>query len=1039
MKSVARFSLEQKIFFNLAFVLLMVAGFFAMFALPIERFPDINMGAVNIITDYPSASPVDVETLVTRKLEESISTIENIEAIDSTSQAQHSLIRLKLKDGSDLDYLYDEIRFKVLNAKSQFPPEVNEPKIEKVTMASLMPVVIINVGGDHSNRALTLMAEQIKSEIKRLPGVKYVDLIGELNQEFHVYLDGRKLKNFAVNFEDVSNALETSNLSVTAGHVESASHEYLIKVDEKFNDRNSVLNTVIRRDRNGSFIRVKDVIDRLEYEYRKPTIITTNNGNNSIALNVIKTPGGNALDIKEGVVQVLDDLKPFIERENLTISLTQDASIKIKDGLSTLGWNFAVGLIWVTLITWYFMGNRNAGLITVGIPFSFLITILLMYVFNYSFNELTLFAFVLVSGIIADDAIVVTENIYRYVLQGKDLKTAIIEGLAEVAMPVFSSTLTTVAAFFPLLIMTGSIGDFFAQIPAVICFALAASLFECFFILPVHYQEFGPKKTKLARRLEDDNFIVSFFRVITQQLLKITLKYRVSTIFSVLILFFISIGILFVSLTGIMPLVKTQFFPNDYAVYFVDLKGPPNVSIDTMDDLTRKVTVKILEAGPGKVESARGLAGLYMNENYEMLLGNNYGLVLVTMPSMEKTTVLDPMKHLDDVRKDLKEEFEKEGYDIRIFPMKEGPPSGKALNVKILGNDSNSVKKLALELFEFLKTDPDIKDHLVELEHDYSIPKKVYKFEILHDRVKEYNLNTSDVARFAGSVLDGRYLGKFRTREEEIDLKLLIDRDVIESPEQALSLPVIERSVGPVLLGDLVRLETVEQMGELHRYQGQRSVTIKSDIKSDSDISASVLVKKLSDKYIEISDNYPGATILFDGETKNTNESLKSLVFAFVVSFMLIYIILAAQFQSYLQPVIILFSVLFAIIGIILGKFLVQSVFTVNSFIAIIGVIGIVVNDALVLIDFMNKNYRSGMSRHQAIEKAVDIRLRPIVLTTLTTMLGLLPMAIGIPDYSIVWGAMASTFVCGLGAATMLTLCVAPVLWDLIQSRQEKV
>ncbi len=345
---------------------------------------------------------------------------------------------------------------------------------------------------------------------------------------------------------------------------------------------------------------------------------------------------------------------------------------------------------------------------------------------------------------------------------------------------------------------------------------------------------------------------------------------------------------------------------------------------------------------------------------------------------------------------------------------------------------------MAQNIFEFLQSHPAIGPYLVELENNQGLPKHFYQFKIRQDRVKEYNLNSRDVANLAGSVLDGRYIGKYRASDEEIDLKLFFDQTSLASPEQALSIPVIESATRPVLLGDLVILKQASEPGELHRYSGQRVVSIKSDLKTGAPVSPNSVVKAVSEYYAGIRDQYPGATLVFSGEYESTQKSYQSLLFAFFIAIMMIYIILATQFQSYIQPVIILFAVVFAIIGIVLGKFLAQSLFTVNSFIAIIGVIGVVVNDALVLVEFMNKGYRAGLTRRKSIAQAIQIRLRPIILTTLTTFLGLLPMALGIPSYSVVWGSMASTFVCGLGVATLLTLWVAPVVWDLIKEREEK-
>ncbi|MGR9052124.1 MAG: efflux RND transporter permease subunit [Gammaproteobacteria bacterium] len=1039
MQALVHFTLQQKIFFNLIFFLLIAAGFFAMFALPTERYPDINMEAVTINTDYPGASASDVETLVTRKFEEAVENIENIEWISSSSHPEHSYIRIKLIDNSDYQALFDEIRFKIINAKSDLPKEVDPPVLEQVTMGALLPVVLVNLSGQHDNRALSLMADQLKIALQKIDDVKKVVISGDFIQEFHVYLDPDKLRKYGISFDQVTKSLQDANISTTAGKFDAHDNEYQIKVDEQFHSRNQIVNAIIRKDGDGSFIRLSDLITYADFNYRRPSVISSINGQNAVALSVIKTPEGNALKIKENVLKVLKQFEPLFEREQIKITLTQDASIKINDGLSTLGWNLLIGMVLVSIITWYFVGIRNAGLISIGIPFSFLITMAVMYLTGYSFNEITLFSFVLVSGIIVDDAIVVTDNIYRKIQEGFELYQAIVEGTAEVALPVISSTVTTIAAFLPLLIMTGSTGEFFAQIPAAVSFALVASLFECLLVLPIHYLDFGPQKNGQQEiLLEDENFIISFFRKITNSALELTLKYRAITVFTITFFFIVSVGIMYVSINGIFPLVKTKFFPDDYAIYFVDIKGPPNTSINEIDRLAREISRTIMLEGPGKAKSASASAGVFMNEDYEPIFGNNYGSVLVTLPSKKEQDITDPTAYLEEVRAKMKRQFEKNDYVINVHPMKEGPPSGKAINIKVMGSNIDAVYSLADKLKSFLTSQNDIAPYLIELEDDRGGPKRIYRFNILHERVKENNLSSSEVTLVAGSVLDGRYIGKFKTNDEEIDLKLLIDPNSIVNPQQALLIPFTESAVNPILLSDVTELHSYEEVSRLNRYSGQRSVSIKADLKAGAPIS-SISVKNTITKYYDtIRDYYPGATLLFSGEYESTQRSYESLFYAFFISVMIIYSVLAAQFQSYTQPVIILSSVVFSIIGIVFGKLFTQSLFTVNSFIAVIGVTGVVINDALVLIDFINKNYRSGMPRREAIDNAIKVRLRPIILTTLTTMSGLLPMALGIPSYSIVWGTMASTFVTGLGTATLLTLFVVPVLWDLIQSRNEK-
>ena len=1039
MKGIVQFSLQQKVFFNLIFILLTVLGFYAMFQLPAERYPNVNFGEVSISAYYPGASPSEVETLVTQKLEEKIETVENIEWISSTSYAERSHIRLKFLDDTDYDYLYNEVRFKVLNMLGELPKDVDPPTMNSVSVDDFLPVITINLAGQHTNRALALISEQVKSRLLKIPGVKDINISGEYTREFHVYLDPQKLRQYGVSFNEVVSTLKDANISMPAGSFKGENSNFLVKVDEKFYTREQVVQTIVRRDGDGSFIRLQDVISRAELDYRDPMIISSVNGKDVISLKVIKTQAGNAIDIKEGVVTELDGFKGLFEQEKLEITLTQDSTDKIKDGFTTLGLNMLVGMILVSIVLWYFMGARNAGLVTIGIPFSFMITMLLMYITGNSLNEISLFAFVLVTGIIVDDAIVVCENIYRHIQEGSVLYQAIINGTAEVGLPVISSTLTTVAAFLPMLIMSGATGEFFSQIPIAVTFALIASLIECLIILPIHYLSFGPKQSKeLSEQLDTDNFILVFFRVLTERVLAITLKHRILSVLSIFLLLFISVGILGVSASGKFPLINIKFFPDDYTIYYADIKGTPEVPIEKIDKKVREIAEYIMKDGDGYAESAAGFAGFYPNEDYEPVYGNNHGTVMVTMPMKDKQAFNHPLEHLDDMRKRLKEKFEKDGYTLSVHAQKDGPPMGKDINIRIVGTEFESISKLADKIFQFLQADLVISENLVELNDDRGEAKQLYRFNINHERVKEYGLTSTQVTQLAGSVLDGRYIGKYRLNDEEIDLKVLVTPEAMTAPYQALTIPVTEHASGPVLLGDVTDLQTYFQPSELHRYQGQRAVSLTANIKPEAAISTPIVVDMVKTFYADMASKYPGAHLIFGGEHEDTMRSYASLMYAFIIAIMIMYIILAAQFQSYLQPIIILSAIAFALIGVVIGKLVTQSLFTVNSFVAIIGVAGVVVNDSLILIDFMNKIYKKGATRLESINQAIEIRLRPIILTTLTTTLGLLPMALGFPEDSIVWGAMASTFVSGLAVSTILTLFIAPVLWDMIQERQEK-
>ncbi|MCU7808587.1 MAG: efflux RND transporter permease subunit, partial [Candidatus Thiodiazotropha sp. (ex Semelilucina semeliformis)] len=360
MQSVVAFSLKQRVFYNLMFVVLMVVGFITLFALPAERYPNFGFGEVIISTVYPGASPVEVESLVTRKIEEAVERVDDVEWINATSFSGRSHIRLKFVDDSDYDSLFNEVRFEVLNIINELPEGVDPPRLLNAKVQDWLPVISVNLIGEHSNRALALMSDEVKILLLKIPGVQQVEFSGELTQEFHVFLDPEKLRLLGVSFDQVAEALGSANLTIPAGKYTNESGEFLVKLDERFRSLEQVQSTVVRRDSDGSLLRVEDIASRIGLDYRDPVAIASVNGKPSIGLKVIKSDEGNAMDIRDRVVAVVDSFRPSLTEQGVDVVLTQDSTVYIKDGLNTLGMNMLVGITLVSLIIWYFMGVRNA-------------------------------------------------------------------------------------------------------------------------------------------------------------------------------------------------------------------------------------------------------------------------------------------------------------------------------------------------------------------------------------------------------------------------------------------------------------------------------------------------------------------------------------------------------------------------------------------------------------------------------------------------------------------------------------------------------
>ncbi len=1046
MKSLVRFTLAQSVLFNLMFVILMVVGAWAFLSLPVERYPNVQIGKVYIETAYPGANPAEVEALVTREIEDALDSLENVEYIKSSSYRQHSTIVVKFLDDTDYEKGLDQLRFKVLRVLDELPPEADPPSFNAIDVNDWLPAVSVNLVGERSNRALTLMAKELKVALRQISGVKEVKLRGELTKEFHVLLDPVKLTRHGITFDQAARALGQSGISIPAGDYTTPGGEFVIRADERYRTRQQVMDSIVRTDADGSFVRISDLASHALLTYRDPTVLASVNGQDCVTLSVIKSADGNALDIVDEVHRILERYKPAMDREKVSLVLTQDSTIKINDAMTTMGWNLLVGVFLVCAVIAYFMGLRNALITTVGIPFSFLLTMVFMKFTGNSLNEVTLFCFVLVSGIIVDDAIVVVENIYRHYQSGEPMGEAVVNGTSEVAWPVISATSTSAAAFLPMLIMTGSTGEFFALVPKAVTFALAASVFECLFILPLHYRDWGPRKLKArideaSMDFSGEGVAMRGARRFTSYLLTRALRHRWLTLGLVGLLFLSAMAIAAVSAGGTVQLIKVKFFPDDYSLYYINVEAPITWPIERTNQKVKEIAGLVMTDGQGMAHSAAAITGFYINEDYEPVFGSNLAHVAVTLPAKDKRHFADhptndPVAHVEWVRRRVAP-LATEGVKLWVRPEKDGPPAGKDINVRAVGPNHDSVSRLARDIKAFL-TGPAMQGSVIDISDDRGQPARVFRFQVIPERAAEYGVTPAQVVTLAGTVLGGRYVGKYRLVDEDVDLKVKLDPAAMETPERALELPLLEHPSGPVRLGDLSRPQLYTGSGQLNRYQGERAITITGNLKPGAPLSTTAVVQRVRQQYQRIAARYPGASLSFAGEFESTRKSFQSLLYAFGVALLIIYVILATQFKSYLHPVIIISAVSFALIGVIYGKFLTRTLFTINSFVATVGVAGVVVNDALVLVEFLNKRLRSGLERRQALWQAVNIRLRPILLTTLTTTLGLLPMAVGFPEYSLVWGTMASTFVTGLCTATFLTIIVVPIMWDIAEARKEK-
>jgi len=1066
MKPVVKFALGQRVFLNVAFVILVVAGAFSIVAIPVENMPMVDIGKAFIYTTYYGASAEDVEQLVTTKIEDALDDMESVEFIHSRSYRNFSSIQVKFLDDTDYKRLYDELRFRTLNIKDELPAGADEPRFIYIDTHVWLPVIVVNVIGDMPQQSLKIYSDELKTQILNIPNVRSVEISGEFDREFHVSVDPSQLRRFGITFDQLASAIRSANTKIPTGRFRADQAEYMLDAGKRLSSQEEVLNIVVRRDGDGNFVRVRNLVTSAHLSHRDPTKIVSVNGNNSLRLVVIKENKGNAVAISEKVKFVARQFEKRHEQDGIGIAFTKDSTFEINMSVKTLGGNLILGMTLVITVLWLAMGFRNAMLAAVGIPFSFLTTITIMYVTGVTLNTISLFAFVLVTGIIVDDAVIIIENVFRHIQFGKNKVEAIVDGTAEVFLPVVASALTTILAFLPMLMMTGSTGDFFAVIPKTVSYALFVSLIEALFILPIHIFDWGPKPEVVMNNHDKNNQdpfrhlqsgIFAYLWKIYRFLIERLLNRKIIAFLSVSTLFVFAMIVLILSITGIMPLIKVKFFPGNYFRYHVTIELPAGTAIEKTDLVVRDMSRFIMSLGPGLAQSASGTAGYYEDEDYVRRNGNNHGEVVVTLPEEKDRDFPDnpsndPMKFLADMKQKVANYVSETYKDhemkptVRIFEESDGPPTGKAVNIRVTALTMERALEATDILQAYMKETQELFE-LADLADDRPSFQKNVTYVPRQEAVFEFGLSPGHVTALAAGALHGQKAGDFRTIDEEIDLMVRIARKHdranptekgLSDPLDVLEIPIAEHAASPIMLRDLVDVYFDREPNVRTRYRGQPTVTLMADIKPGSKLSPARVEFLVSDFFEKNSADFDNVSLSFGGEFETTSKSYTSLTFAFFIALMGIYMVLASQFNDYFQPGIIISAVPFALIGVVMGLFLTRTTFTIGSFLAIIGLAGVSVNNSLLLIDFINTRVKSGRPVRDAVIEACAARMRPVVITTVTTLLGLLPMAVGIPSKSISWAPMAMAFVSGLTSSTILTLLIVQVEYEALEKIKAK-
>ncbi len=1029
MKKFVAFFAERSLLINIVSLAILIAGIMFLFKANREAFPKVDFDWVIIKTLYPGATAEDVEKHISIPIETQLHEVDDIDELYTTSTESLSITAVKLDpDVEDKDNVINDIK-NAIDLIKDFPDDAEDPEVIelKTSQRPILEVSIIDKNGirnDDDERELRKHAKMLEDRLLEIDGIAKVERSGYREREMIVEVDPVLLENYHVAINDVILALSRKNLNHPGGLVKTDTEEVMVRTIGEVENVKDIENVLIRANDLGNWVRVKDVA-RVKDSFEEETIINKTEGKKSITLTVIKKQSGDIIDVVDEVFSIVNKFNTRFSKRYEFIT-SRDLSYFVKRRLRVLKNNAVVGSILVLLSLFITLGWRISIVTAIGLPLAFCMTFIWMGQQQLTVNLISMFGLIVVLGMLVDDAIIVAENVYRHLEEGKSARDAVIDGTSEVIIPVAGTILTTIAAFSPLMFMTGIMGKFMWALPAVVSVSLVGSWIESMFILPSHILDIE-KRNKKSVKVDEGGKL--FFRIRDRyvKMLNFVLNNRYKF---ALLIFLIFAGTVIFARTH----VKFILFPQGQIERFeVVTQGKNGTSVQEMNRKLTKIEKFIARLPREEMETFITKAGViqYQSMGQKEKTGSNYGSIIVYLtPEQERKRTADEiMDALREETKPLHGEFEK----IEFTYIKTGPPVGAAVNVTIKGDDFATLKKVAQEYKDYLKKIPGLKD----IEDNFEEGKKELKIIVNEKLASIAGISVFDVASTVRSSLKGTVATKIKKTDEEINIRVIFPerlrsnlKDINEIKRNFKLIKISNRIGNLIPLSRIARFEESTSLSVISRRDRKRSVRVTANIDEKAKKLSSVYINSLlSRDFKNIDKRYPGILVDYLGEFKDTKESMINLFKSFIIAFLLIYVILVALFRSLMHPVIIMSVIPLAFVGVVWVFYIHGLPLSFLAIMGVVGLTGVVVNDSIVFVDFIKKGRAEGLTPFDATVRAGGHRLRAIFLTTITTFLGLVPTAYGIGGLDPFLVPMATSMAWGIIFGTLITLFATPMLY----------
>ena len=1013
----------------LLFVGVIVFGLFSLMNLAVDQYPEIEIPQISVITMYPGANAADIETNITRVLEDNLNTVNNLKKLTSKSQDNVSMITVEFEYGSDLNEGANEIRDVVSRVQSMLPDDVDYPTIFKFS-TSMIPVMMLAVTAEESYPALNkILDDKLVNVLNRVDGVGAVSVIGAPEREVQVNVDPTKLDAYGISVEQLGQIIAAENVNIPSGTIDIGNNTFNIKADGEFK-LSDELRKVVVSNAGGRTVMLTDVAE-IRDTLEKATMDERVNGQRGVRVIFQKQSGANTVNIVHEIQSRLPDIQKSLPKD-VKMELIFEGSKEITDAIGSLSETILYAFIFVVLVVMAFLGRWRATLIIcMTIPVSLICSFIYLFATGSTLNIISLSSLSIAIGMVVDDAIVVLENITSHIERGSSPKEAAIYATNEVWLSVIATTLVVVAVFLPLTMVPGMAGILFRELGWIVSIVVCVSTTAAISLTPmmsayllkaeggVHdYKGFGAIYKPIDRALAwlDDAY---------SRALDWVVRHRRISVFTMMGLFVVSLGLI--------SQVPSEFFPpSDNSRISAEVKLEQNLSVEYTSRIARRIDSTIYARFP-EVQLVSASAGANSSDNAFAAMQTT-GSHIINY-NMRLTDVADRERSIYVISDLLREELDRIP-EVRQYTVTPGGMTGNmsgsaTMNIKVFGYDMDQTNAIANDLKERLAALSGTRD--VQLSRDDLRPEYNVVFD--RDRMSYYGMNSATAAQAVRNRIDGLTASKFREDGDEYDIVVRYAEPFRTRVEDVENITLYNVQGRPVKLKEVGRVEEEYAAPEIQRENRQRVITVQSTL------GAGVALGDVVAEVQQIIDEYPlpdGVDLEMGGTVEDQGDAFSDLGVLFILIVLLVYIVMATQFESLKFPFIIMFTIPFAFTGVFLALWITSTPLSLIALIGAIMLVGIVTKNGIVMVDYMNLLIERGSGVFDAVIAGAKSRLRPVLMTSFTTVLGMLPLAIGTGAGSETWQPMGIAVIGGLTFSTILTLFIVPVLYSILVNRAQR-